>query len=246
VDIIQLLVTSYGQPTKRFAESEIDISGLSALSASFVNIPAMGYVVLDRENLLETIQTLAYSIGCQVYINRQGLLQLLRLGSPFSNPNITDITASDMYAGSFSISNRPDILGSIKLAYCKNWTVQSNITTAIPDSNKDAMSTEWLIETVTDPLTVSTYRLTTEPIQRDSYLITTLAANEEATRLLNYYKLPRTVYTFTGTSKLLGLKLGQQVTLTHPRFGLGSGKTGQVISLSPNWSKSTIEVEVMV
>jgi hypothetical protein len=90
------------------------------------------------------------------------------------------------------------------------------------------------------------YKLTSDPIQRESYLINTAAAKEEATRLLNYFKVARTVYSFTGTAKLLGLKLGQQVTLTHPRFGLQAGKVGQVISLSPTWTKGSVEVEVII
>lgn len=237
-EVIRLLAISYGQPTKRFLPSEIDIT--TSITAG------CGYAVLDRENLLSVMQKLAKSIGCQIYINRKGLLQLLRLGVPFTATDVTAITTSDIIQGTLSISNKTDTLGSIKMAYCKNWTVQNNLTTAVPDSSKESFSSEWLVETVKDAVTISMYKLTSDPVQRESYLIKTTEAFDEATRLLSYYKVAKTVYSFTGTTKLIGLKLGQQVTITHPRFGLSPGKIGQVISLNPNWTKGSIEVEVIV
>jgi hypothetical protein len=100
-----------------------------------------------------------------------------------------------------------------------------------------------------DPTTKTNYRLDEEPEQIDTMLLVSAEANTEAVRLRNYFKTPRTVYKFTGTSNLLSLKLGQEVTLIHSRFDLyagGLGRQGQVVTLSPNWLDATIEVEVLV
>ena len=74
-------------------------------------------------------------------------------------------------------------------------------------------------------------------------------ASNEAARLVSLYSTPRTIYRFTGTSKLFRLQLGQSVTLLHNRFNLyngGAGSLGQVVSLSTNWLDNTISVEVLI
>lgn len=88
--------------------------------------------------------------------------------------------------------------------------------------------------------------MATDPPQRNTYLVNSAQTVAEATRLVNYYKTPRSIFSFVGTSKLMGVKLGQQVTLTHNRFGLQSVKTGQVIKCTPRWCKGLIDLEVIV
>ena len=103
-----------------------------------------------------------------------------------------------------------------------------------------------ITKTTLDSTVQTNYKLEADPEQKDTLLIVGSEAQTEATRLNNYYKVPRTVYRFVGTSKLLSLQLGQPINLIYPRFGLDAGISGQVISLSPSWGTSTIEVEVIV
>jgi hypothetical protein len=106
---------------------------------------------------------------------------------------------------------------------------------------------EWLSYTPTADSTVQTrYKLTADPTQKNTMLIVSSEATTEATRLRDYYKIPHTVYSFIGTPRMQLLKLGQPVTLTHSRFGLNSGPSGQVVSLSPNWSTGLVNVGVLI
>jgi hypothetical protein len=68
----------------------------------------------------------------------------------------------------------------------------------------------------------------------------------EANRLTAYYSTARTIFTFTGTPRMQALKLGQPVTLTHNRFNLSAGKSGQVVALGPNWTTGQVNVGVLI
>ena len=178
-------------------------------------------------------------------MTRKGLLQLLRIGAPTSD-TVVNITDADILFQSLSIAARTVVVPTTKIAYCKNWTTQTNLVTAIFPEHKEYYATDFITKSALDSSIQSTYKLSADAVQKDTLLLTSTDANTEATRLNNYYKVPRTLYSFVGTPKLLSLKLGQQVTLTNSRFGLTSGITGQVVSLSPNWLDATINVEVIV
>jgi hypothetical protein len=138
------------------------------------------------------------------------------------------------------------VKAAIKLGYAKNYTIQQNLLSLIPEQHKTLFEVEWLTTTAKATGVATTYKLDLDPEQKNTSLISTTDATAEATRLVNYYDEQRVVYKFTGKSKLLSLVLGQAVTLYHSRFNLSGGKAGQVISLSPNWLKEQVEVEVIV
>lgn len=244
-NLIATIVTQYGKAATRFTASDLDLANLSAFAA---NTQSVGIVIEDRVNVLNVCKDLANSIGAQLFITRAGLLQLLRYGVGYAS-TITEITESDILYNSLSISSRPPIEGSIKLGFCKNWTVQNNLLTNIKQAYKDNFATEWLTYTATNTTATTNYKLDTDPPQKDTMLIVQADAQAEASRLLAYYSTQRTIYKFTGTPRLLALNLGQSVNLIHSRFNLynsGTGTAGQVVSLQPNWSKSSVEVEVIV
>ncbi len=242
-NLIALITTEYGKSTTRLTASDLDLTNLAAFAAS--NNEYVGILISDKENVISVCQQLADSVGAQLYFNREGKLQLLKLGEPTPDASI-NIYTKDMIEGSFSIRSRTDVVAATKIAYCKNWTVQSGLVTGIPEQHKDMFNTEWFTKTAVDSTIQSQYKLLADPTEKQTLLLTASQAQAEANRLNNYFKVPRTVYGFTGTSNLLSLKLGQEVVLYHHRFNLSSGKTGQVISLSPSWLDKTVEVEVIV
>lgn len=243
-NLIALIVTQYGKYSTRFSASDLDLANLSAFAA---NTQSVGIYITDTQNTLVVCQMLAGSIGAQLFITRKGKLQLLRIGVPTSTPSV-DITMADIVYNSLSVSNRTSVVAATKLAYNKNYTLQDNLLTSIPVAHKELFSSknEWSTKTVIDTSIQGTYRLEVDPVAKETLLLVGSEAQTEATRLNDYYKVPRTIYKFTGTSKLLSLELGQAVNLIFPRFGLDNGVSGQVVSLSPSWGTSTIEVEVII
>lgn len=242
-NIITLIVTQYGQVSNRLTSSDLDLANLRSFVAA--NTAAVGIALKDRVNVLEVCQKLARSANAQLFFNRLGKLQLLQLGT-YTSDSLMSITDGDILHHSLHISNKTKVIAATKVGYALNYTTQTALAGSIPSDANYMFNDEWYSKTITDTAVQSTYKLTAAPVQTDTNLIRGVDATALATTLNDYFKVPRTVYAFTGTAKLLYLKLGQQVTLTHNRFGLTSGKTGQVITLSPNWADGTINVEVII
>jgi len=240
-NLVALIVTQYG--VDKLSASELDLTNLSAFATA--NTQPVGIIVSDSATVISVCQEIANSIGAQLFMTRTGKLQILRIGSPTSDSTVT-IADTDILFQSLNINTRTEVVPTTKIGYCKNWTVQNNLVTAIFPEHKAYFAADYITKSALDSTIKATYKLSADAVQKDTLLLTSTDANAEAARLNNYYKVPRTIYSFVGTAKLLSLKLGQQVTLVNSRFGLTSGVTGQVVSLTPNWLEATINVEVIV
>lgn len=250
---IALIATQYGKPTQKFASSDLDLVNLAAAAATTA---LTGVAVVDTANILVVCRQLANSVGGQLFITRQGKLQLLRYGDPHtSDLAVTQITENDILYNSLIISGRPGVLGAVKLGYAKNYTVQTGLVTSILQAHKDTLAQDWLNLTLLDQDTIKLYSLSQDAVQMDTLLINNVGAATEAKRRLDFYKKQHIMYKFTGTAKMLGLKLGQSVTLVHSRFNLynsnvhpyprdigawaGTGITGSLIAYNGTLSRDT-------
>jgi hypothetical protein len=242
-NLIALIVTQYGTASTRLTASDLDLLNLSTFSVN--NTQAVGLPIFDRSNVLSVCQQLADSANAQLFINRLGKLQLLQIGVTTFDPYVT-IIDDDILHHSLQISARTEVIAATKVGYCKNYTPQTALASSLPATHNVMYNEEWYSTTVIDTDVQAAYKLDVSPVQKDTNILGGIDATALATKSNNYFKVPRTTYSFTGTSKLLSLHLGQQVTLKHNRFGLSSGKIGQVISLSPNWLAGTINVEVII
>lgn len=244
--LVALIVTQYGKSYTQLSASDIDLSNFSSFSAGGTHV---GISITGGENVLSVCQELVNSVGAQLYFSRDGLLQILRLGSGFSGSGVNTIDDTDIIQHTLTIANRSEVVAAAKVGYCRNWVVQEGLLTGIPDAHKLMFATEWYTETSVNGTVRDRYKLHDDPQQKDTLLVDSGAAASEASRIQGYFSTPRTIYKFTGKARLLSLQLGQNVTLIHNRFDLynsGSGRTGQVYSLSPNWLNSTVEVEVII
>ena len=151
-----------------------------------------------------------------------------------------------MVQRTLQVVDRPTVVASVQIGFCKNWTVQAGLQTAIPAQHKDLFAQEWLTSIATDATVQAKYKLNALPVQQDTMLLTRTDANAEAVRKLALVKVARTVYQFEGTPDLLLLELGNPVTLYNHRFGLSGGVTGMVVSLAPDWMTGHVTVGVLV
>ena len=242
-DAIKNLVKNYGSADNRLTDSDIDLVNFSAFAAA--NTAPIGLYLSDRTNLLDACQQLANSVGAQITMSRTGLLQLLRIDFPPSGTPVI-VTKNDMVERQFNIDSREPVVAAFQIGYCRNYTVENNLQTAIPEEHKSLYEQEWLTVTQSDSAVATKYKLLTEPVMKETLLQTTATANSEASRRLGISKVQRTVYKFTGFSSLLNLTLGQAITIKHDRFGLSGGATGVVVGLEPDWINGRIGVKVMI
>lgn len=243
--VIALILTQYGTVDSKLTSSEIDLDNFTNVAST--RNQAIGIYITSRENILNVCSGLAASIGAQLTTDLEGKVQLLTVGVYNTlGVTISDITEDDMVAGSFEISFRSEVIGATKLGYCKTWSQQTGLLTNIPEDHKNLFNDTIEYATAVDSGICTLYKLPTEVEPRNTYLINKAEAEAEALRINDYYKVQRTVYKFKGFANLFPLKLGQQVTLTHNRFGLSSGKAGQVVSLEYDWINSYITVGIII
>lgn len=248
--VITTIVTQYGRgvsgdrPSARFTSEDLDFENLRNFS---LGTPySVSAVIQDTQNVLTVCRSLAQSVGAQIFISRAGKLQILRYGTGDSSATtVTAVSDADMIYGSFTISQRAAVSASVKLGYAKNYTVQQNLQTSIPANHKESFATEWISVTQSDATIAAQFGLPLEASQVDTQLINSTDAAIECTRRLEFNKTQHVVYKFTGISRLLGLVLGQELLLTHNRYNLSEGWLTQVVSLSPNWTKGLVDVEVL-
>lgn len=271
--IIQRLVTNYGINTTRFTSADLDAANLASFDAACpqpVGLYATGgnstlatytdglnttYSATSGApnstsggaNLLSLCQSLAGSVDARIVMSRTGLLRLIQVAFPGSGTPVP-IGPAQILEKTLVIHDRPLVKASVMIAFCQNYTVQNNLIGGITDAAKSIFSNPWLFTTATNLQTQADYKLNAAPPpEADTMLLKRTDANAEANRRVAMWSVPRTVFQFEGTPDLINsLQLGCAVVLTHPRFGLSAGKAGLVTSLSPNWFKGTITVQVLV
>jgi hypothetical protein len=233
---ILAILRGYG---KTLQASEIELSSFAGSYAT----EAVGIYLNDRINVLQLCQDIAKSCGCVLSVTRLGKVKLINLLVPTTAS--TTIADGDMFLNSLTISRRIDVIAGVKLGSARNYTVQNNLVTAIPQEHKDIFASDYLESVSADSVVKTNYSITTEPSLEQSYLIDSAEADTVATKKLNLFKVGRVVYRMQCTAKFLSVQLGDAVAITSSRFGL-SNTPGLVISTKPDWLKGTIELEVLV
>jgi hypothetical protein len=242
--VIQRLVTGFGNSLSRFTSADLDIANLAAFDTQCPQ--PIGIFADGNTNLLTLCQDIAASVDARLVMSRAGLLRLIQVSVPGSGTAVP-IGPAQILEKSLVIQDRPLVKAAVTLGFDKNWTVQDNLLTGIPDAHKTMFATEWLTSTSTNLQAKADYKLNDAPPQTDTMLKRRTDADAEANRRVAVWSVPRTVFQFEGTADLIGsLSLGCAATLTHPRFGLSAGKTGTIVSLSPNWFKGTITVQILI
>jgi hypothetical protein len=242
--VIRRMATNFGTATSRYTDSDIDLTNFSAFDTACPQ--PVGVFLESGDNVLTTCQELAKSVDARLVTSRSGLLRLIQVNINGTGTPVR-IDTTQIIVGSLKISSRPLVQASIKLGFDKNYTVQDNLLTSIPDEHKKLFAQEWLTTTSTNATAKADYKLNAAPPQVDTMLLRRVDAAAEADRRVTLWSTPRNVFQFTGTSDLINsLTLGCAVTLVHPRYGLSNGKNGVVVSLSPNWFNGTIMVEVLI
>lgn len=244
--IVRRIVTGFGLSDTRFTDVDLDLDNLNAFDAAHQYW--VGDYLPSGENVLSVINGFANSIGAQVVMSRLGKLRLIQIDVPGTGTPVV-VDGSYMVEKSLSIADRPYVSGSIMIGCNKNYTVQESLLvgTGLPAEARALFISDWFKETATDTTVKAKYKLNAAPTQIDTLLVDRDQAQLEAQRRLNLWKVPRTVFSFEGTAELLGmLELGQAITLVNRRFGLENGKTGMVMSLSPDWMTGRVDVEVLI
>lgn len=240
--LIKHIATTYGSSPLNVS-TEVDSAQITTFDAA--NTQPVGLYLSDRENVLDVCQRLAASVGAQVYLNPLGLLGIQKISLPAVGAP-TAVSYTKMLENSITLNGRPTVIGGVKLGYCKNWTVQQSLQSGIPSEHIDLFGKEWLTVSATNSSVSALYSITEAPTQTDMLLLTEADTQTEANRRLALWSVKRSLIGYTGTPETMLQTLGSAQTLTHHRFGLGAGVTGQIIKQETDWMNLRTTVEVLV
>lgn len=246
-NIIKHILKNYGNPSVMGAitDSDIDLTNFSAFQAAHPHV--VGIYISNKDNMIAVCQELAGSVGAELVVSRTGKFKLLKVDVP-SQSSIS-ISDEDIIQNTMSISQKPEITTTVKLGYCKNWTVQDKLLTGIPAAHKDLFSGDWLSKTYTNEAAKTLYRQNKLPEQKNTLLLSDASGQvtAEATRLVNLYGTQRYIYKFTTTIKYLQYAVvGNMLNITHSRFGLQNGAYSQIVSTEIDWDTGDVVMEVLV
>lgn len=240
---IKRIATGFGLPSRRFSVDELDTVAFDAFAAE--NTQPIGLYLNERTNVIDALNRLAGSVGGRVMVNREGKLSILKLTLPRADEGTT-VTQSDIAEKSLFVSQLPPVVAAVQLGYCKNWTVQTEVAAGVLQDHAALHAQEWLTVTRTDTATAADYQTFTDPVMQETLLLTAANATSEANRRLAMFSVQRKVYRYTGMPWLMLESLGSTQTLQNPRFGLGAGVKGQIVSLVTDWLNPNITVEILI
>lgn len=243
--IISQIVTNYGTAENRFSLSEISFQ-------DFTNTSPVGIYCSDRTNVLDACNQLAKSLNanliCPSIVVTDGVvsnskLRLVEIKVPTGTPKYY-LDDNNMLVNSLSIQQMFPVKPSIKLDYCKNYTVQSTVAGGVNPASK--FDEVWLYADQVNPTKKSLYRDSGNVVEEETLLLTTAGAETEAAKRLALWQEQRYVINADYLPHLMFVQLGDVVQITSARFGLSGGKLGLVYSVTRNWSTGLVNIGVLV
>jgi len=203
----------------------------------------VGIYVTERINTLQICAELASSINATLLMNSDSKAFLFKMKMPTLSTN--EVTNQVMTSDSFEILDRPDIQAAFKVGYCKNWTVQENLLTGIPEAHKLYFAKEWLSHTEVNTVSAAANKLSVAPIQKDTYLLTEFDAIVLSKELVDLWSTPKTVFGYGGAPYLIIEQLGSSQKIWHTRFDFSNSKLGLVIGIQRKYIEGRAVIKVL-
>lgn len=241
--LVQLLATSYGKASTRMTTGDIDTANFAAFDSA--NPQPVGLGILDRTNVIDACAQLAASKGAQVVPSMLGKLRLIQYAIPTSAT--LNIPRSMQVQKSLTPVARSKVQAAVQIGFCKNYTVEANLQTSIPDAHKQMYAQEWqLYTTPVDTATQAAYSLFADPVTEETCLLSLADATTEGARRLAIKKVPHTTYRMELLPSGLLVQLGEARNLFSDRFLLTNGVPGLVTSLSTNFGTYRTIAEITI
>lgn len=243
--IISQIVTNYGTVENRFSTNDLSFD-------SFTNTSKVGLHCADRKNILEACTEIAKSVSanlvCPAIDVNNGVvsnskLKLVEFKVPSGTPKY-NLNDNNMVINTLSISEMFPVKPSIKLGYCKNYTVQTTVSGGVNPASK--FDQDYIYSTSVDTVKQALYRDSGTILEEQTLLLVTSEADAEAAKRLALWKEQRYVVSATYLPHLMFVQLGDVVGITSARFGLSEGKLGMVYSVNRDWITGLVQIGVLV
>lgn len=222
------------------ASGDINASDVTALDTA--NNSAIGIWIDGADSAMVAMDKVSQSIGAYFGFDALGALRMGLFTAPTGSAtleiNINNIISIEHSRTSDTDKGIP--AWRVNLTYQKNYTVQDfDLAGSVTAARRSVLSLPALTKSAEDTAIKTQYTLA-PTIEKESLLVDATAAQTEATRLLNLYKVNRDLYTVTIALDLTQSlpDLNNIVNITINRFGLNSGKLFKIIGIESDYSRN--------
>ena len=239
--LVKHIAKTYGKYP--LTDSDIDLTNFSDFETA--NPQPVGVYLSEKANVMVVMSELAKSVGAQAVMGPDGKLRMLKVALPSATFS-REIRPEHIKEKSLTVNRKIDVVAAVSINYCRNYTVQENLQSALPPEHTTLFAQEWLEANASDATVAANYGLTGQVEKQPTALLVTTDAQAEASRRLAIYKVQRYVYSLEANLGLMLVNLGDYVRIFNPRFGFSSGKIGQVVSTKVDWFTNSVTLEVLV
>jgi hypothetical protein len=131
------------------------------------------------------------------------------------------------------------------LGYQRNFTVQSDLAASVPAARVAFAAQEYRVVSQSDE-TIKSRRLLARDLVAPSLYVNQADADTENARRFALWSSPRTPYRAAARPTSLPRELGQDVVMTHSRYGLAAGRFGRVIGHRVSAINTEVELTVLI
>jgi len=258
--IILDILKNYGPDSSKIATASInDFSNIT-------NTSKVGVYYPDRVNKLDACNQIAKSINCNLIhtsitvetsgTTSEGKFKLIELKDPStmsfttynSNQyisNTVELNDDSMIEGTFNVSESFSPKQKIKLAYCKNYTIQEQIAAGL-DPRCKFHEEYWFQEISSATATTDPYadKNTTEP--ETTCLLDTAEALAEAQKRFALWNKPRYIVSARYLPRFIFLQLGDIVSINSQRRFWPANAKAMIFSISRNWVTGLVDIGVLI
>lgn len=214
--------------------AEIDHTSFDVLALASDTPIGIHIGATDAVTVADYIGTLMAGIGGWAGFNRQGKLSVGVFSAPAGNP----VAYFDRDDGSIIDLSREPMPDGIwpppwrwRVAYGRNYTVFTDFAGSVDNTTRVFYAEPYrLIEAADDDI-LDDYPLAKDPPPVEAYYLDLGQAEAEAERLLALYSSGYRLFRFTVPRTALTLKIGDEINVTWPRYGLEAGRNLRIVSV---------------
>lgn len=213
-------------------------SALNSLNSSVVGI----YEKESDRTVSDVIDDLINSIGGFWGNNRSGEFIVGRFDLAIGAP-VAIFRDEEIMSISRIPTGKP--VYKIDLNYKKIFKLhsQTDLAAGVSAANRDLLTNEYRVSSSAD-LSVLVPFPSSNPLTRNSLLVSSASATTEVSRLLGIFKEKGKYYNVAIRSTPFSLDINQEIQLVTSRFGMSSGKNFIITSMEEDSGSDTIKLEV--
>ncbi|MBX3579925.1 MAG: hypothetical protein KF723_22205 [Rhizobiaceae bacterium] len=231
VDVVEAILSRHGI----LAEDEIDRASFDALEAdpepSFIGVHVSAE---DSSTVADFITSIMSGIGGWAAFTRQGQFTLGVLSAPSGTPvarlardegDIIDMTRETMPDGIWPPPWR------WRVAYRHNYTVFTDFAGSVPSAERLFYAEPYRLVEASNSVILDTHPSGKDTPPVEAFYDDLGRAQSEADRLLDLYTSGYRLHRATIGRRGLGLKLGEEITITFPRYGFDAGRDVVIVTI---------------